>query len=129
MNPSELENQIWECVAKHRTEYDNPILLSKGEIVKLGELSTEENWENWIWAENKNLQGGWVPIQIIDFSEDKKQGVVLEDYSARELNVDETELLIKIKSLNGWSWVKRLDNSEEGWVPDEVIELSPSNER
>jgi len=122
MNQPKVENQIWECVTKHRTKYDNPVELSKGEKVKLGKYSTEENWQDWIWAENTNQHGGWVPVQIIDFSDDESQGVVLEDYSAKELNVDEQEQFIKIKSVNGWSWVKRLDNSDEGWIPDEVIQ-------
>jgi hypothetical protein len=122
MNNPNLEHQVWVCVSKHRSEYDNPIKLSKGETVKLGEFSTEENWKDWIWAENVYSQGGWVPIQILEFSEDKSKGIVLEDYSAKELDVDEKEQFIKIKSLNGWSWVKRLNSSDEGWVPDEVIE-------
>ncbi|MDV2686430.1 hypothetical protein RYX56_18840 [Alkalihalophilus lindianensis] len=50
-----------------------------------------------------------------------EQGLILEDYIAKELEVNVDEQLIKFKELNGWIWVKRLTNSEEGWVPKENV--------
>jgi hypothetical protein len=115
--------ETWKSISSHTTEYENPIKLSKGEIVKLGDFAPEENWKNWIWAENNKQQGGWVPIQIIDKGEDNKTGIILEDYSAKELNIDINEIVVKVKSLNGWSWVRKTTNNDEGWIPDEVIEV------
>lgn len=116
--------EFWKSIAPHTTEYDTPIQLSKGEIVKLGELAPEENWKDWIWAENEKQEGGWVPIQIIENLEISGQGIVLEDYSAKELNITKDEIVVKIRSLNAWTWVRKVSNNEEGWVPDEVIELT-----
>lgn len=114
---------IWTCMHAHTTEYDNPIELTKGEVVKLGDRATEDNWKDWIWAENEKLQGGWIPIQIIEnFDDSKPQGIITEDYSARELNVSKGERVVKLKSLNGWSWVRKVNTDEEGWIPDETIE-------
>lgn len=113
--------RIFKTTAFHRTEYECPIKLEKGESVTLGERAPEENWKDWIWAENNRGDGGWVPVQLIDCSEDGSRGTVLEDYSARELNVDPGEEITKIKTLNGWTWVRRTSDGEEGWIPDETI--------
>lgn len=115
--------KTWKAIASHTTAYKNPIQLSKGEIVKLGNLAPEENWKDWIWAENDNQLGGWVPVQIIENLEDGKQALILENYSAKELDITKDELVIKIKSLNGWSWVRKISNNDEGWLPDEVLEI------
>jgi hypothetical protein len=34
------------------------------------------------------------------------------------------ELFEKIRSMNGWSWVRKIDNNDEGWVPNETIEIN-----
>lgn len=113
--------EIWKSISSHTTSYENPIELSKGEIVRLGNRAPEENWKDWIWAENDSLQGGWVPIQIIEFFDGDKQGIISEYYNAKELNINKGELVFRIKSLNGWSWIRKIDNNDEGWVPDEII--------
>lgn len=61
----------------------------------------------------------------MDRSEDRAWGVTLEDYSARELNVDAGEEIVKIKTLNGWTWVRRTSDRKEGWVPHETIGDEP----
>ncbi|MCP1994343.1 SH3 domain-containing protein [Flavobacterium sp. HSC-61S13] len=116
--------ELWKSISTHKTEYEVPISLSKGEIVKLGDLAPEENWKDWIWVENNRQQGGWVPIQIIRNLGHNAEGLILEDYSAKELNIDINEIVVKIKSLNAWSWVRKISDSDEGWVPDEIIELT-----
>lgn len=113
--------KTFKIIIPHRTEYEHPIRLEKGERVTLGERAPEENWKDWIWAENSRSHGGWVPVQLIGHPEDGAQGMVLEDYSARELNVDPGEEIVKIRTLNGWTWVRRISDREEGWIPNEAI--------
>ena len=109
----------YKVVTAHTSEYPEPISLVQGEQVRLGERAPEENWKDWIWAENDRNEGGWVPIQLIEMLEG--QDIVREDYSAKELNTREGEELIKIKAMNAWTWVRRLHDNAEGWVPDETI--------
>jgi len=52
---------------------------------------------------------------------EKQKGIVKENYSAKELNINVGEKVIKIKELNGWGWVKRELNNEEGWLPLEIL--------
>jgi hypothetical protein len=118
------EALVYRCVGAHRTVYPKPINLSAGEVVSLGERAPEENWKEWIWAERADGVGGWVPVQLIEMisAEDGvKMGMAKEAYSAMELNVDEGEAVLKIKSINGWSWVRSLDTGDEGWIPDEIM--------
>ncbi|GAB6283322.1 MAG: SH3 domain-containing protein [Ignavibacterium sp.] len=86
--------KVYRILKDYKTQYENPIILNVGEEEK------EEKWKGWIWAESKTNKG-WVPIQILEISDDKKTGTILEFYSAKELNVEKDDLIEKIKSLNG----------------------------
>ena len=112
--------KIFKILKDYRTKYEDPIILSVGDLVNLGEEEKEEKWKGWIWAET-DIKKGWIPIQIVEISADKKKGKILENYTAKELNVDKDDQVLKIKALNGWTWVRKTNN-EEGWIPDEIIE-------
>lgn len=113
--------ETYKIIKEYHTQYEHPIILNVGEKVNLGEEEKEEKWKGWIWAESE-FNKGWIPKQILKISHDKKTAVVLEFYSAKELNVMNGDLVEKIKSLNGWTWAKNLRTQNEGWIPDEVIE-------
>ena len=113
--------KTYKILKGYKTKYENPIVLNVGEKVTLGEEEKEEKWKGWIWAESK-ISKGWIPIQILEISEDKKTGTILEFYSAKELNVEKGDFIEKIKSLNGWTWSRNLKTKDEGWIPDEIIE-------
>lgn len=104
-------------INSHRSDYPSPLTLKKGEMVVLDKVyEGAEDWPNWIFC--KKLDGsneGWVPEQLIERREN--HGLVLEDYSANELNVDVGETLEAIKEMNGWVWCKKVKCDEMGWVP------------
>ncbi|OBP45068.1 hypothetical protein AWR42_00325 [Riemerella anatipestifer] len=112
--------KLLKILEDYKTKYENPMVLNIGEKVKLGQEEKEEKWKGWIWAESATNQG-WVPIQILALGEDNKTATILEFYSSKELNVKKGDLVEKIKSLNGWTWVKNLKTGNEGWIPDEII--------
>jgi len=112
-------------IENHRTEYPNPIKLEKGEKVILGEKSEEtigetqydENWPNWIFCtKSDNSNKGWVPEQIIQ-KDENCYGYVIENYSAKELDINKGTAVEGIKELNGWLWLKNIQSNEIGWVP------------
>jgi hypothetical protein len=113
---------IYIVIKQHTSNYPNPIRLFKKQEVIVGKKyeDNEEGWNNWIYCytKDKHLEG-WVPKQIIHIQ--NELGLVLEDYIAKELDVSIGEQLIKLKELNGWVWVKRIPDLEEGWVPKENI--------
>ena len=113
-------------IKKYETEYPNPITLTIGEKIVIGEeheATESENWENWVYctkADNSN--SGWVPKQIINY----ESGLVLQDYSAKELTIEKGEIVEGIKELNGWLLSKNKSTNEIGWIPME--NLKPLNE-
>jgi hypothetical protein len=108
-------------IRKWKTNYPNPIILEQNEIVEIVEKENDNpNWKKWFFCKKQNKLG-WVPEQIINRIENKK-GIVTENYSAKELNVNEGEKVKEIKELNGWVWVKRELNNDKGWLPLEILE-------
>lgn len=117
MKPSNL----YEVKKPHVSNYPNPITLTKGDQVIIGVLYDKNpNWRNWIFCSTNDLISGWVPKQIVKIDGDK--GTVLENYSARELNVHLGDRLVGIRELNGWLWVKKINSNEEGWTPKENLQ-------
>jgi hypothetical protein len=110
----------FKILKAYATQYHTPIVLQVGDVVVLGEEEQDEKWKGWIWAEH-GTNKGWIPMQILEIAPNAKQGLVLEFYSAQELDVNENDLVEKIKSLNGWTWCRNLRTKKEGWIPDEII--------
>jgi hypothetical protein len=52
---------------------------------------------------------------------ENSHGRALEDYTAKELNVQEGELLIGSRVLNGWLWCEKTVSTDSGWVPLENL--------
>ncbi|WP_378211467.1 SH3 domain-containing protein [Anoxybacteroides rupiense] len=118
------DSKTYKVIKQHKRHYPNPIKLRKGETVIIGEkYNGNEGWKNGIYCFIvDNRLEGWVPEQII--KKQGKHGVIVEDYTAKELDVEIGEQLIKCKELNGWYWMKKIETLEEGWVPIEnVVEL------
>ncbi len=115
-------NIVYLVIKQHTSNYPNPIRLVKNQEVVVGQKyeGNEEGWNRWIYCYtiDKDLEG-WVPEQILHIQ--NEQGYMLEDYFAKELDVTIGEQLQKLKELNGWAWVRRIDDLEEGWVPIENI--------
>lgn len=101
----------------HRSEYPDPITLNAGDALVVGEkYDGPEGWDGWLFCTTPGHAGGWVPEQVIERHADGT-GRALEDYSARELNVDAGEALAGVRTLNGWAWCQRHASAEAGWVP------------
>jgi len=111
----------YEVIKEHRSNYPNPITLSKGQSVILGKkYDGPEDWDNWVYCSTiDGSQEGWVPEQIIQAKEGV--GVVLDDYTAKELNVEVGETVVGIRVLNGWIWCEKANGKESGWVPKDHL--------
>jgi hypothetical protein len=104
---------------RHETEFTNPIMLTAGEKIIIGEESSEQ-WLNWVYCtKNDNSNAGWVPKQMINYADE----IILENYSAKEMTVEKDEIVEGIKELNGWLWAKNKQTSEIGWIPLENLEI------
>ena len=111
----------FKIVEEHKSDNIKPIIIKKGEKIKVGERSDgSENWDGWIYCYSLNGIGeGWTPQQIIQIN--GEYGTVLEDYSAKELEVKKDEIVEGNKELNGWVWCSKLNGAEEDWLPREKL--------
>lgn len=50
--------------------------------------------------------------------------IALEDYSAYELPVNQDEIVIGSRYLNGWLWCRKENSTKEGWVPIRCLKRS-----
>lgn len=113
--------QRYQVIKKHRSEFPDPVVISKGDKLVIGEKYEEhEAWNDWFFCETQDGARGWVPKQVLHWL-GSHEGRALEDYSAKEMDVEKGEVLIGLKSLNGWIWCRHPSSGEEGWVPAENL--------
>lgn len=123
-----IERYIVVC--KWIESYENPIILKKDEkvVINLAIKETDPEWVNWVWCIADNGTTGWVPIQILNVYETLPNGrqiaIVLEDYSAYELPVNQDEIVIGSRCLNGWLWCRKENSTKKGWVPIRCLKRS-----
>ena len=111
----------YQVIKKHRSEFPNPITITKGDKLIIGEKSDEnEAWNDWYFCEAQNNIKGWVPKQIIKWL-NNNEGEALENYTAQEIDIDEGDILTGTKILNGWLWCQNPASKEEGWAPIENL--------
>jgi hypothetical protein len=115
----------FEITQEHRSDDPTPITIRKGTRVKVGERSNSAgSWPNWIYCYSLDGEGeGWTPAQIIQI--ESEYGIILEDYSAKELGVKKGETVEGDIELNGWVWCSKVNGLEVGWVPKEKIIAIP----
>ncbi len=102
------------------SNYPNSIKLEQNETVEIVEKENDNpNWKGWVFCETLN-SSGWVPEQIINRIE-KNKGLIKEKYLAKEMNINEGEVVMELKELNGWIWAKRKIDNNEGWLPNEIL--------
>lgn len=123
-----IERYIVVC--KWIESYENPIILKKDEkvVINLAIKETDPEWVNWVWCIADNGMAGWVPIQILNVYETLPNGrpiaIVLENYSAYELPVNQDEIVIGSRCLNGWLWCRKENSTKKGWVPIRCLKRS-----
>jgi len=78
-------------IEEHKNDNLTPIIITKGSKVRIGERSNNNgNWPNWIYCFSEDGHGeGWTLIQIIQI--EGSYGIVIEDYSVEELEVQKGE--------------------------------------
>ncbi|CAI9395147.1 TPA: hypothetical protein N2R15_002461 [Citrobacter amalonaticus] len=116
------EKIFFIATGQHRSEYPDPITFTRGTPLIVGErYEGNEGWDNWCFCIASGHAGGWVPEQLIERRAESDHGVAKEDYSAKELDVNEGDEFQAIKALNGWLWCRRLTDNDIGWVPMNIL--------
>jgi len=91
----------YHVIKAYRSSNADPISLHKGDAIRIGqEYHGDPEWQDWIWCENQNGKGGWVPRSHITIL--GSTGAAREDYCGCELSVQKEETLNVLEILNGW---------------------------
>ncbi len=93
--------------------------VKKDDIVTIKKPLDKPEWKDWLWCEN-TTNSGFIPENIIKII-DETTGKVLEDYSAKELNVGAGEIIVGFKRHHGWLYGKHEISLDEGWLPNEIL--------
>jgi len=106
----------YRAVKKYDRAPFNPIVITRGEVLTVLEKSDPEgDWAGWVLCRGTDKEG-WVPGQILKIS--GAEAAAAEDYSTRELNLEQGDILTALKELNGWIWCfKERDTDSPGWAP------------
>ncbi|WP_257254843.1 MULTISPECIES: SH3 domain-containing protein [unclassified Endozoicomonas] len=102
-----------KVIEDYKACYPDPVTFSKGDHLTLGKSDNE--FPGWIWVTATSGKEGWAPLPLIRRL-NQKQGMALEDYTARELSVSMGEDLIIVREINAWAWVEN-QQKQMGWVP------------
>ncbi|HEY9273695.1 SH3 domain-containing protein [Achromobacter sp.] len=113
MNP----DRRYLVIQSHASEFPEPMRVRKGDRVAVGErYDGPEGWPDWYHCTPADQEAGFVPAQFLDHHADGS-ATMLEDFTNKELDVAEGEVLRGERELNGWVWATRLEDGETGWVP------------
>lgn len=112
-----MSNRKYLVISPHESEFPHPISFKKGDALFIGEKHDgSEGWDDWYLCSTPGQEPGWVPGQVIEHTGDA-EGRALDDYTARELDVQEGEIVIGVRTLNGWLWCEHSSGQASGWVP------------
>ena len=107
----------------HISEFPEPMTLRTGDVVLVGErYDGPEGWPDWYFCTASGQEPGFVPEQLLDRQVDGS-AKMLKDFTNRELNVVEGQILQGNRQLNGWLWAVRVSDGATGWVPLDNIRL------
>jgi hypothetical protein len=103
--------------ADHEIPESAPIVIKPGDIVDVGERSSE--WPAFVFVTTAS-GSGWVPERFLD--DRRPMATVLHPYNTRELaaSVGERLLLLEDDPESGWSWCRNAGGIT-GWVPHEIL--------
>lgn len=108
------------------SDYPEPITFAKGALLSVGEkYQGEEPWTDWFFCATAGQKPGWVPGQVFDRL-DEHTAVAREDYTARELEVSEGEIVRGSEVVGGWIWCEHASKPASGWVPLNILLKVPS---
>jgi hypothetical protein len=111
------EGSSYRVTTDYRAAYLDPIVMSAGETLRIGEFDPEH--DGWVWCTGQTGKSGWVPQAYIE--QRGEVGVALRDYDATELSVRAGEELSASDEVSGWVWATN-SHGQSGWVPAEIVE-------
>ncbi|SDB98721.1 SH3 domain-containing protein [Acinetobacter boissieri] len=108
----------FKVIKKYESQYKKPIVVTCGTKIEIG--LEDEQWKGWFFCKTHDNRG-WIPKQVIDFKSDT-EGLIIKDYTAKELDAKKGDLIEKIVELNEWIWGVNQSTLDKGWIPLDVLQ-------
>jgi Variant SH3 domain len=105
---------------EYTAQYPDPITVRKGDRVRVG--ADDPEYPGWWWCIGPDGRAGWVPGQLL--RREGQEGVILRDYTARELSVCRGDEITVGEAMSGWVWATSADG-RAGWIPTTCITQTP----
>ncbi len=96
----------------YNVQYASPIVVQAGENLTVGRA--DDDFPGWRWCTAVDGRQGWVPLEFL--SSEEPQATILNDYSARELQVIPGEEVTVEDARHGWLLVRNM-SGDCGWIP------------
>jgi SH3-like domain-containing protein len=96
----------------YRRTYDNPLVVRKGDPVRVGR--PDDEFPGWWWCAGPDNRQGWVHEKYLD--QKRPTATAVADYSAMELDCEKGDLVEVLIELGGWTLCRKADGAV-GWVP------------
>lgn len=118
----------YRAVASWQSLYPHPLKLKTGDrvLIDWNKVETDIEWQGWVWGKTSDNEG-WIPeklVQLVDTNTYHSSGIMIEDYSARELDIQAGETVTGDKIFNGWLWCAKIDSDDYGWLPLKVLTIT-----
>ena len=112
-----IEGGWFVVVAPHVSAYPDPIRFSPGDRLVLGRR--DDRYPGWLRVTTRSGHEGWAPESAIR-AESGREGVALDEYTARELTASVGERVRRVREVAGWLWVES-ESGATGWIPKECV--------
>jgi len=113
-----MKEKIYRVIEDYNSDYTEPLVISKGEILTIGKKESE--WPGWIWCTNKIGKSRWVPENYLEIH--GKTCKAKQDYEATELSVKIGEKLVANNKEADWIWATN-EKGKSGWVPLRYVKI------
>ncbi|EIA19137.1 SH3 domain-containing protein [Listeria fleischmannii] len=112
-------NQVYVVNEEHRATEKNPLFANKNEEVLVNHESKQ--FPNWYFCKVRSSgKEGYIPKKILSKTGNGDIATVLEDFSARELNVKKGDKVESNREIDGFAWCVSEDGVA-GWLPTEKL--------
>ena len=109
-------SERYRVVMSYESPYTEPLTLRKGERLRWEPRECE--WPGWMWCTTEGGETRWVPESWVE--NEGENCVLLRDYTATELSVEEGGTVTVLLMESGWGWATK-ESDQSGWVPLEYL--------
>jgi len=114
-----VTGRLAQLMEDYAAPYSDAPVFNAGDIVACGK--TDPEWPGWIWCVSADGRSAWVPVRIIERTDNSPAGRILESYEATGLTAKAGETLVIMAIESGWALAENVPG-RRGWIPESCLE-------